>query len=236
MTSEPMDPSTAFAELGRIRLATTSVDGVLQRVADLAKRAIPGAEEVSVTLVRDHQASTAAYTGPLALKLDEWQYKQHQGPCLEAAAEQAAVSVPDLSTDRRWPGWTARAKTAGVRSSLSLGLPVQEKITGALNIYATTAQAFDEDAILVGKTFAGYAAVALANSHLYDTTANLAEHMRKAMENRAVIEQAKGIIMFERRCTADEAFSILSRISQDANRKVRDVAAALVAQAADRQL
>jgi AmiR/NasT family two-component response regulator len=58
--------------------------------------------------------------------------------------------------------------------------------------------------------------------------------MRKAMENRAVIEQAKGILMSERRCTADEAFTILSRISQDANRKLRDVAAALVEQTANR--
>ncbi len=207
----------AFAELGRIRLETTTVDGVLQRVADLAQRAIPGAEEVSVTLVRDRHPSTAASTGPLALTLDEWQYQHHQGPCLDAAADQGTISVTDLNTDHRWPGWLAQARTAGVRSSLSLGLPVQEKITGALNIYATTTHAFDEDAILVGKTFAGYAAVALANAHLYDTTADLAEHTRKAMENRAVIEQAKGIIMFERRCTPDEAFTILSQISQDAN-------------------
>jgi GAF domain-containing protein len=229
-----MDPSMAFAELGRIRLETTTVDGVLQTVADLAQRAIPGAEEVSVTLVRGRHPSTAAYTGPLALTLDEWQYQHHQGPCLQAAAEHDTVSVTDLTTDRRWPDWLAQARTAGVRSSLSLGLPVQETITGALNIYATTTHAFDEDAILVGKTFAGYAAVALANAQLYDTTADLAEHMRKAMEHRAVIEQAKGIIMHERHCTADEAFTILSRISQDANRKVRDVAAAIVAQTTNR--
>jgi AmiR/NasT family two-component response regulator len=53
--------------------------------------------------------------------------------------------------------------------------------------------------------------------------------MQAAMESRAVIEQAKGIIMGDRRCTADEAFRILRKLSQDTNRKVRDVAAALVA-------
>ncbi|HEY2669885.1 MAG TPA: ANTAR domain-containing protein, partial [Rugosimonospora sp.] len=46
--------------------------------------------------------------------------------------------------------------------------------------------------------------------------------------SRAVIDQAKGIIMGERRCTAEEAFAILSKVSQDSNRKLRDVAAALV--------
>jgi AmiR/NasT family two-component response regulator len=51
------------------------------------------------------------------------------------------------------------------------------------------------------------------------------------MESRAVIEQAKGIIMGERRCSADEAFRLLSKLSQDSNRKLRDVAAALVSRA-----
>jgi len=91
--------------------------------------------------------------------------------------------------------------------------------------------AVNDDAIILAQTFAGYAAVALANAHLYDVTATLAQHMQAAMESRAVIEQAKGIVMGERRCTADEAFRILSKLSQDSNRKVRDVAAALVARA-----
>ena len=136
---------------------------------------------------------------------------------------------PDWDITVESPGSAARALTAGALSSLSLRLPVREKVTGALNIYATMVQAFDEDAILVGKMFAGYAAVALANAHLYDTTADLAEHMRRAMEHRAVIEQAKGIIMGERRCTPDEAFAVLTKLSQDSNRKVRHIAAAVVA-------
>ncbi|WP_328518312.1 ANTAR domain-containing protein [Actinoplanes sandaracinus] len=44
------------------------------------------------------------------------------------------------------------------------------------------------------------------------------------MENRAVIEQAKGIIMGARHCTAAEAFAILTKLAQDTNRKLRDVA------------
>jgi AmiR/NasT family two-component response regulator len=109
---------------------------------------------------------------------------------------------------------------------------VHEQVTGALNIYATKPHAFDDDAIALAQTFAGFAAVGLANAHLYRTRATLAGHMQKAMESRAVIEQAKGIIMGERRCTPDEAFAILGKVSQDSNRRLRDVAAALVAQAA----
>jgi transcriptional regulator with GAF, ATPase, and Fis domain len=230
---EPLDPNEAFAELGRIKLSDTDLNGVLQTIAGLAKRTIPGASEVSVTLVRGTGAHTAAFTGDLALKMDERQYELGRGPCLDASAATATMSVPDMAGETRWPQWAARARESGVNSSLSIGLPVQDTVTGALNIYAIKPDAFDDDAVVLGQTFAGYAAVALANAHLYHTTANLAQQMQAAMDSRAVIEQAKGIIMAERRCTAEEAFSMLAKVSQDSNRKLRDVAAALVARAAE---
>jgi GAF domain-containing protein len=138
-----------------------------------------------------------------------------------------------MSSENRWPDWTPRALEAGVNSTLSIGLPIDQQVSGALNIYATEPEAFDDEAVGVAQTFARYAAVALANAHLYDATTTLAEHMRIAMESRAVIEQAKGIIMGDRRCTADEAFRILAKLSQETNRKLRDVAGAIVAQAAN---
>ncbi len=229
MPHHPAGPVAAFAELGRIKYSETDLDGVLDRVAGLARRALPGAGEVSITLVRDRGPYTAAFTGQLALDLDEWQYAQHGGPCLRAAAEKATVSVPDTAADDRWPAWSPRAAASGAGSVLSVGLPILDTVSGALNIYGREPGAFDDDTVLLAQTFAGYAAVALANAHLYHSTANLVQHMQAAMENRAVIEQAKGIIMGERRCTADEAFAVLTKVSQDSNRKVRDVAAALVA-------
>ncbi|GGQ71595.1 GAF and ANTAR domain-containing protein [Couchioplanes azureus] len=231
--AEPMDPNEAFAELGHIRLAELDIDALLDKIAQLTKRTVPGACEVSVTLVRGADAHSAAFTGELARDLDEFQYQHGQGPCLEASVTTASLSVPDTGSEDRWPDWARTAKEAGAYSSLSIGLPVQEKVTGALNVYATKAHAFDDDAVALAQTFAGFAAVALANAHLYDTQATLAGHMQKAMESRAVIEQAKGIIMGQRRCTAAEAFAILDKLSQDANRKLRDVATALVDKAAE---
>ena len=228
---QPLEPSDAFAELGRIKLADTDIDAVLDKVSELARRSIPGADEVSVTLMRGRGAHTAAFTGELARACDERQYKRGHGPCLDASAAAATLLINDMAQETRWPDYTGSAAEAGARSSLSIGLPVHEAVTGALNIYATKPDAFDDDAIVLAQTFAGYAAVALANAHLYDTQASLAQHMQAAMENRAVIEQAKGIIMSERHCSPDEAFSILTRLSQDTNRKLRDVASALVASA-----
>jgi GAF domain-containing protein len=223
-----LDPHEAFAELGRIRLADIDLDALLDKIAQLAKRAVPGAGEVSVTLLHGNTPHTAAFTGDLAKILDEKQYERGYGPCLNAADTATIQMVPDTSTEQRWPGWAQTAARAGAHSSLSVGLPVHENVTGALNIYATAPDAFDDDAVTIAQTFAGYAAVGLANAHLYESQATLAVHMQKAMESRAVIEQAKGIIMADRRCTPDEAFAILTTLSQDANRKLRDVASALV--------
>lgn len=229
MTHAPyMEPADAFARLGRIKLSETDLDGVFYQIADLAKRAIPGASEVSVTLVPDKGAYTPAFTGDLALDLDETQYKLGHGPCLDAAHSTSTQHVADMAGENRWPDWTRRAREAGACSSLSIGLPVQEAVTGALNIYATKPHAFDEDALAVAQTFASYAEVAMANAYLYNAKTTLAQHMEVAMRSRAVIEQAKGIIMGDRRCSADEAFTILTKLSQDTNRKLREVAVLLV--------
>ena len=105
-----------------------------------------------------------------------------------------------------------RPPRAGVGSALSVGLPILENVTGAVNIYGPPRRARSTTTRSCSpRRFAGYAAVALANAHLHHSTANLAQHMQAAMESRAVIEQAKGIIMGERRCTADEAFAVLTR-------------------------
>ena len=95
------------------------------KIAQLAKRTIPGAAEVSVTLLQGGNVHTAAFTGDLARKLDENQYDRGYGPCLDASA--ANVSVPDTGSEDRWPDWAATAQQAGARSSLPIGLPVQEK-------------------------------------------------------------------------------------------------------------
>jgi GAF domain-containing protein len=162
------------------------------------------------------------------MALDESQYDSGFGPCLDAAAQHAVFVVEDMADEPRWPEFAAAAVKRGVRSSLSVGIPIQEQVAGAINIYGRQQGAFDAEAVTLAQTFAGYAAVAMANAHLYSTTAALAEQMAEAMTSRAVIEQAKGIVMAQRGVSAEEAFDVLSRASQAANRKLRDIAQALV--------
>lgn len=230
-TSRP-ETRAAFAELAQLKLGQGDLQDVLARVAELARRTLPAAADASVTLVGADRAYTVAFTGPLALNLDETQYENGYGPCLEVAQSSGTVAIPDMAADTRWPRFARQALADGVRSSLSVALPMQEAVLGALNIYATRPGAFDGAAVSVAETFAGYAAVAVANARLYETTATLADNMRRAMETRAVIEQAKGILIAQQHCTPERAFELLTRLSQATHRKLRDCAADLVASTA----
>jgi GAF domain-containing protein len=223
-----VDPRDAFAELGQVTLEKTSLNATLQRIAELAKQVIPGVAEASVSLIENDKPGTAAYTGRLALDLDESQYGRGYGPCLEAAVGEQIREIADARQETRWPDYARSAVEGGSLSSLSVPVPVREAVHGALNLYAVDANAFDDEAKDAARRFASYAAVAVHNLHLYESIRDLAQNLDVAMRSRAVIEQAKGILMSQRRCDAAEAFGLLAAASQRSNRKLRDIAQGLV--------
>ena len=146
-----------------------------------------------------------------------------------AAAANQVVIVPDLAREHRW--FAARPMSdVGARSSLSLPLPVQGEAIGALNIYARHANVFDDSAATLAKEFASYAAVAVSNAVSYSTAAEQARNLKAAMEHRAAIEQAKGILIATTGCDPDAAFHLLVQQSQQENRKLREIAIELVEQ------
>ena len=226
----PVGAQEAVSELGKIVLGDEPLDAILERIVHLAKNVLPASVEASITLLTTTKAETFAFTGELAIELDERQYETDRGPCLDAAATGNRIWVRNMARETRWPAFAASAAARGVRCSLSIPLPVQRDVTGALNFYDLEGRAFDERSIELAETFAAHAAVAVANARLYDSTATLARQMQQAMATRAVIEQAKGILMRDRGCDADEAFDALVSLSQQSHLKLREVAQRLVDQ------
>jgi GAF domain-containing protein len=224
------DPAKAMWNLASVVLGDHSFEAVLSRTAEVIKESIPGADEVSVTMVNG-RPYTAASTGPLAAQVDESQYEADYGPCLDAIRTGQTVLVVDQGTESRWPDYSPAAAEAGVRSSLSVPIPVNEQYVGGMNIYSRTAAAFDDAAVRTAQDLSAYAGIVLNNAGLYFNASSRVEQMEAAMVSRATIEQAKGILMGGRHCGESEAFDILVRLSQQSGRKLRDVAAALVEQA-----
>lgn len=226
-----MEPHVALAELGAIVLGRPLPE-VLRRVADLTLACVPGADEVSVTLVDGERTTTVAFTGQLAVELDERQYELGFGPCLDAARSGQHLRVDDTTEEDVYPDFASAAARHGVQSVLSFGLPMPQRVLGAINVYRFSDPVLGAGSEQLAAAFAGYAAVALTNAALYASTADLAANLKIAMDSRAVIEQAKGVLVVRLGCTPEEAFAHLATQSQHRNQKLRVLAEEVVANAA----
>ena len=228
-TPDHSDMQRALAGLSRIALGEDSLDGTLRKIADLAQETIQGVQATSVTMMEKDKARTVVFTSPLAVQLDERQYEIGFGPCMDAAVTGQMVTVDTRNPgSSAYPAFAEIALRAGVRHIVSVGMPMNERVVGGLNIYGSDELPFTGTAVDIAQTFAGYAAVAVSNAASYHDALDLAAQRLAAMQSRAVIEQAKGIIMAERRCDADTAFQVLTRASQNQNVKLWRVAELLV--------
>jgi GAF domain-containing protein len=214
-------------ELAAMLLNETTVEGMLESVTTLATTAIPGCDAASVSLLRRGRLATQAASGDAAADLDRAQYTTRKGPCLDAVHHGEVVGVDSFATDGRWPEVAARAAARGVASSISVPLAVADEVLGSLNLYSQEAGAFTDthgQACMLGRQ----ASITLANALALQRAELLARQLSQALENRDVIGQAKGIIMAGENVSPDQAFDVLRRASQRANRKLRDVAGDIV--------
>ena len=226
--SEKLDRRTAAQLALGLTIAGDPVGAVLERVARMSKDTIPGVDEASVTLMKNGKPRTVAFTGPLAVHLDERQYTDGFGPCLDAAISGATIIIADMAAETTYKDFAAVAARQGVTHTVSIGLPIGTSTIGGLNLYGLQGDPYDQVAVDLAQTFAGYAAIAVANAAAVADAVEEVAGLRTAMQTRAVIEQAKGILMRDRRCTEDEAFKTLVRASNQSNRKLRDIALAVV--------
>ena len=221
------DPMHAFAELALISVDTAPAEQTLRQVTELAKQTLPGVEDVSLTLIEHGQPRSPVFTGQLAVDLDERQYELGFGPCLDAAKTGQTIVVDD-NTDGPYREFARTAGRAGVRHTLSVGMPIAARSIGGLNIYLTADAPLSRAFLEYAEVFTSYAAVAVNNVSSYARSAAEVAQLRTAMESRALIEQAKGIFMSRNQCGEDEAFAMLRRLSQNRNVKLHDVARAVV--------
>jgi GAF domain-containing protein len=226
--SAPLDLTTAYVELQRVLIQSPDTAKLLDRIAALASAVTTPLSACGITLRREGEVSTVAFSSMLAKRSDEIQYATGQGPCLHSMRSGQVVHVSDLQTDDRWPIYQAQALELGVSSSVSIPLVVDEKPVGALNIYTDSDRDFTEADINNVRSFADQASASLTLVLRHSEQLALEEQLRNALSTRAVIDQALGIIMAQQRCNSTEAFAILRKASQDRNVKVADIAGELI--------
>lgn len=224
--TDALNPATP--DVVSLLLDTETLDDFLQALAESALRHAPTSDGCGITLERQHRPLTVVSAGISAPPLDEAQYGQDDGPCLEALRTGKEVSVSDMLGEERWNGYPAFAVASGTRSSLSLPVAAHSHTSGALNLYSPKADGF-ADADLGGlRALAAQATGAIALAQRLSDAQTFTADLQAALQSRTVIDQAVGIVMSRQRCSSEQALQTLRNASQHRNVKLRDLCAQLV--------
>jgi GAF domain-containing protein len=241
LEADEIDLYTGLKGVAGLVAGARGVIDLLGDVAEFAEQAIPGVDGVGVALIQLHDGTpriqTCAATAELVHDIDVIQYEElGEGPCITCMQLKKACVSGSLGSDSRWPHFGGRVARMAIHSALSLPLMVGDEVIGAINTYARVRDAFDEHAVELGTQFAGPAAVSVYNAQLLAHAQERTKALQRALDSRAVIDQAIGIIRSRSGVSAEVAFDRLTRMSQTENIKLHLVAERMVEEAARRAL
>ncbi|SMC53598.1 GAF and ANTAR domain-containing protein [Lentzea albidocapillata] len=221
--------TTALERLSEALSREDDLRMLMHQVCEQVVQAVPGLDEATVTLLDGGRPFTAASTSDLVARLDRVQYAAGAGPCLDAAATSRLVRATIQEAQDRWPAFGTESRAAGIGSFLSAPLTVDNEHYGAINGYSRQGHGFHElDAPLLA-LYSTAVETALRSHSMYLRAFKLAAQLRSALRSRAVIDQAKGVLMAVHAITADEAFRLLVAQSQRENVKLHALAERFIA-------
>jgi len=211
-----------LSDVARTLQAEPDVGATLRAIVKAAIDYIPSAQHAGISLIEDREIRPVESTDQIVEVIDKLQYDLREGPCVDAITEHRTFRVGDVGTEARWPAFGPAAAQNGIHSLLSYRLFVTNRTLGALNLYSSHVDAFDERTEQDGQLFATHAAVALIG-------AQREAQLGTAVERRDVIATAKGILMERHDVDTASAFRMLVETSQSTNLKLHQVATWLVA-------
>lgn len=215
-----------LALLGRLALRDPSMTQ-LPQVVELVGTAMPAGSEISVS-VHARGELVCVSTGDIASALDEQQFADGCGPTVQVARTGTGTEIADVRTDTRWPQHAQRAAAAGLLSSLSIPLCVDAQVGAAMTVFAREAGAFDEEVRRTARRLAPHARSAVASSEARHRARAMADEMEAELEARAIISQAKGILVHRYGLTPERAVELMARMSARSDVDLRQIADGLV--------
>ena len=161
--------------------------------------------------------------------LELFQLQNEQGPCLDCVATGRPVRVDNIAhASDRWPDFVSTAGSMGFVSVYAVPLRLRAQIIGGLNLFTTTAPPLSEEDERLAQAFADMATIGLLQQQSRHRATLLAEQLQGALNSRVVIEQAKGVLAEYGQVSMDLAFQALRAFARDHNRKLSDIAEAVV--------
>lgn len=228
LASADLRVATVVREVAQLGGDDDHVAELLDRVVRQIRLCVDGADHCGITIAFGDMTFTAAASAPEVGPINDEQFTLSEGPCLHAARIGEVVTADCSATDERWPGFGDAARAVGVRAMVCAPIRIDDTVAGSLTVFSRTADllaAPDSGALAL---MAGAVGDALGrHRHRRNLETSIAG-LLEAMDHRAPIEQAKGILMALNNIDANDAFAVLSAESQRTNRKLRTVAADFV--------
>ena len=174
------------------------------------------------------QLHLMAATSGRTEELELLQLEADEGPCLDCFHSGEPVSVADLSaTPERWPRFSSAARDAGFVSVHAIPMRAAGSVLGALGLFGGRVGQLDEADLLVGRSLAHVASVAIVQEHA-PTRDGVLPHLGSALASQVVVEQAKGLLRESLDITIADAFSLLRHYANDSNTHLTQVARQLM--------
>jgi hypothetical protein len=219
-----------------VRCALPRSIGTGAGAAWAASGTVPPPDETAETAVdagaveepRPEPLATAASHPDLAEVTDR-QLSRGHGPVFDVVRERRVLTSDDILAETRWPESMSDMLRRGVRcftTTPHLNPPVLVTLT----LYGVTPKALGHGRHALASLLIAQGTAAVSNSQQYDDVHRTAVQLQEAVEARAIVDQAKGILMHALGCDADEAFTEMRRISQTRHVKLTALAQRIVGQ------
>jgi GAF domain/ANTAR domain len=145
----------------------------------------------------DGSDGVAAASSNRCKALVELEFTTGEGPSHDAFIRRKPVLIPDLrSTDGpRWPGYASAAVDAGARAVFAFPLHVGAAGLGVLDLYVDQPGSLPEDDLAMALMFAQIATEVLLDGRMTTPEGELNPELASALDYRAEIYQAQGMLM-----------------------------------------
>jgi PAS domain S-box-containing protein len=220
--------ATAIARLCSLPVEGLDQQRIIGQITLVVRSAVGGSTSATVTIGDPLAPDRLAADSNDAQRLDGLQMQAAEGPCIDAYRRGTTVVAPDLTSDGRWPRLVAASRDQPLRSVLALPIRFADETAGVINVYGAEPGAFPARSVRVGEVLAAAVAAVLRDVDEHSSMRTLIGHLERALDSRAVIDQAKGMVMAAHGGSAEEAFARMITFSSRNNVKLRDLAKLVV--------
>jgi GAF domain-containing protein len=228
MSVSPQDVRHALNELGRLRFGEMRVEEGMHQIVQTT-HAIFSVDGAGLMLADgEHHLRSAAMSDPRMGHLEELQIIHSEGPCISAFEDKVLVGAEDLTSDPRWPSFAEAALARGVRAVLASPIPYNQDAIGVVAVLSEDRHPWSGEAELALLAFTDLAALLIASMMMGEQQTELAGQLQNALNSRAIIEQAKGVLIGQQGLSPHAAYEQIRAQARAERRKIAVVSAELV--------